>query len=264
MKPKYPPPEQMPTKQTPSKGITYVPVDFETTGLEPIDHELLSFVAGEYSVIQGKGRDELFVLETFADSMKNYNRNTTTILTYNGGTRYKRGFDLPWLRTKSVINGIPWALSGYNHIDLFPLITNMFNLDFNDYKLLKDLDVDELKKMIKHFGCTPGKKKDEHVSIIREFVSEDDIGKYLKEHVDKKVKPHNGLKDACLHLLKIEDFGVDGKMVPGIFQKWKETGDDSILKTILEYNKDDCDKTMALFEIVREYVNAGDISGELL
>lgn len=245
-------------------GIIYVPVDLETTGFEPIDKQILSFVAGEYSAIQDESRDELFVLNTFVDSMKNYNKNTTTILTYNGGTRYKRGFDLPWLRTKLLMNGLPWALSGYNHIDMFPIIQKMFILDFNDYKLLKDLNVDELKKMIKHFGSTPGKNKDEHVKIIKEFVSEDDINKYLKEHVDKKVKTHDGLKDACLHLLKIKDFGVDGKKVPGMFQTWKETGDDEILKLIIDYNKDDCDKTLALFEATREYLSPRDISGELL
>ena len=137
-------------------------------------------------------------------------------------------------------------------------------MDFMDYKTVKDLNVDEFKKMIVFFGSKPGKNKDDHISIISELVTEEEINDYLIEQVEQKVKPHYGLKDSCLHLLGIEEFGIDGKKVPGMFAEWKETGDDSIINSILEYNKDDCIKTKALFEAVKPYVSNRIMSGELL
>lgn len=245
-------------------GITYAPFDIETTDLYPIKSEVVSFCFGGFSAIQRTKDSEFFVLTELLQYANQLNKPTTTILTFNGGTWYKQGLDFPYMRTRFMKHGLPWPFKGFNHIDMFPIIQKMFIMDFMDFKTLKDLNVDELKKMIKHFGSTPGKNKDEHVSIIKEFVTEDDINKYLIEHVEKKVKPHYGLKDSCLHLLGIEDFGIDGKKVPGMFQTWKDTGDDSIIEEILAYNKDDCEKTLALFNEVQKYVSVRGMSGELL
>jgi len=245
-------------------GIEYAPLDIETTGLYPIESELVSFCFGGFSAIQRTKDSEFFVLTELLQYTNKLNKNTTTILTFNGGTNYKQGFDFPYMRTRFIKHGLPWPFKGFNHIDMFPIIQKMFIMDFMDYKTVKDLNVDELKRMIVFFGSKPGKNKDDHISIINELITEDEIKEYLIEHVDKKVKPHYGLKDSCLHLLGIEDFGIDGKKVPEMFAEWKKTGDDSIINTILEYNKDDCKKTMALFEAVKLCVSNRIMSGELL
>ena len=247
----------------PSEPIN-IAFDIETTGLYPLESELVSWSTENYGIIQTRTiteKDILVELNTYFGAM---NKHTTTIITFNGGTNYKQGFDLPWLRTKLIKHKLPWELKGFNHIDLFPIIQKMFIMDFMDYKTLKDLNVDELKNMIKHFGSKPGKNKDDHISIINELVTKEEVNEYLIEHIEKKVKPHYGLKDSCLHLLGMEGFGIDGKKVPRMFAEWKKTGDDSIINKILEYNKDDCGKTMALFEAVRPYVSNRTMSGELL
>ena len=245
-------------------GIEYAPLDIETTGLYPLESELVSFCFGCFSAIQRTKDSEFFVLTELLQYTNTLNKNTTTILTFNGGTIYKQGFDFPYMRTKFMKHDLPWPFKGFNHIDMFPIIQKMFIMDFMDYKTVKDLNVDELKKMIIHFGSKPGKNKEDHISIINELITEEEINGYLIEQVEQKVKPHYGLKDSCLHLLGIEDFGIDGKKVPSMFAEWKRTGDDSIINKILEYNKDDCEKTMALFEAVKPYVSNRTMSGELL
>ena len=247
----------------PSKPVN-IAFDIETSDLYPRTSELVSWSTEDYGIIQTRTLTEKDILMELCSYFEKMNRHITTIITFNGGTNYKKGFDFPYIRTKLVEYKLPWVFHGFNHVDLFPIILNNFTLDFLDYKVVKDLNVDELKKMIVYFGSKPGKNKDDHISIINEMITEEEINKYLIEHVEQKIKPHYGLKDSCLHLLNIKEFGIDGKKVPGMFAEWKETGDDSIINKILEYNKDDCIKTKALFEAVKLYVSNRTMSGELL
>ena len=238
--------------------------DIETTDLYPRTSEIVSWSTEKYGIIQTRTITEKDILMELCSYFEKMNKHTTTVITFNGGTNYKKGFDFPYIRTKLIQYKLPYVFKNFNHVDLFPIILNNFILDFLDYKVVKDLNVDELKKMIVFFGSKPGKNKDDHISIINELITEEEVNEYLIEHVDQKVKPHYGLKDSCLHLLGIEGFGIDGKKVPGMFAEWKETGDDSIVNEILEYNRDDCIKTKALFDEVKEYVSNRTMSGELL
>ncbi len=241
-----------------------VALDIETTGLDPLSSELVSWVCGEFSMIQSRSRDELFVLNSLNEALKMYNKNITTIITYNGGTFFSYGFDVVYLRTKCIKYKLPWELHGFNHVDLYPIIKKMLNLNFDEIGTLDDMKADELKKMAINFGLKAESTIKYNIVSINEMVEQDRILEYLQEKGFMKNKSHNGLKDTCLHLLGIEYFGVDGKKVPGMFAEWKETGDDSIINKILEYNKDDCMKTMALFEAVKPYVSNRTMSGELL
>ena len=241
-----------------------VALDIETTGLDPLSSELVSWVCGEFSMIQSRTRDERFVLNSLNEALGMYNKNMTTIITYNGGTFFSYGFDFVYLRTKFMKRGMPYLLHGFNHVDLYPIIKKMFNLNFDVIGTLDDLKADDLKKMAIHFGLKAETTMKYNIASINGMVDRDQIQEYLKEKGFMKNKSHNGLKDACFHLRGIEDFGIDGKKVPGMFAKWKETGDDSIINTILEYNKDDCKKTMALFESIKPYVSNRIMSGELL
>ncbi len=241
-----------------------IAIDIETTGLDPLSSELVSWVCGEFSMIQSRTQDEMFVLNGLNEALKHYNKNTTSIITYNGGTFFSYGFDFVYMRTKYMKYGMPYLLHGFNHVDLYPIIKKMFNLNFDVVGTLDDLKADELKKMAINFGLKAESTIKYNIASINEIVDQDQIQEYLEEKGFMRNKSHNGLKDACLHLLGIEDFGVDGKKVPGMFAEWKETGDDSIINKILEYNKDDCMKTMALFEAVKPYVSNRTMSGELL
>ena len=241
-----------------------IALDIETTGLDPLSSELVSWVCGEFSMIQSRSRDELFVLESLNGALKHYNKNITTIITYNGGTFYNPGFDFVYMRTKCMKYKLPWVFHGFNHVDMYPIIKKMFNLNFDVIGTLDDLKADELKKMAINFGLKAESTMKYNIASINEMVDQDQIREYLEEKGHMKNKSHNGLKDACFHLLGIKDFGVDGTKVPGMFAEWKETGNDSIITKILTYNEDDCIKTMALFDEVKKYVSNRTMSGELL
>ncbi len=246
------------------RPIEDVPFDIETTGIHPLETEIVSFVCGEFNMIQSSTRDELFVLKTIKQSVELMNKSTTTIITFKGGTLYSPGFDFPYLRTKFLKYGLAWPFKGYNHIDLFPIITKWFDLDFNELGTLNDLDAAGLKKFAIHFGLKAETTIKNNIVSIKEMVSEDQINEHLSELQLYKNKSHNGLKDACIHLLRAEDDGMRGEKVPGMFKEWKETHNDVILDNILEYNKADCEKTMRLFGAVRSMVPNRILLGELL
>lgn len=242
----------------------YIPLDIETTGLHPLETEIVSYVSGEFNMIQNATRDEEFVLNSMKEAMELLNKSTTTIITFMGGTIYSPGFDFPYLRTKFLKHGITWPFKGFNHIDLFPIIQKWFDLDFSELGTIEDLKAPELKKLVISFGLKPESNMKSNIAQTKEFVEQDQIDEYLAGIGLLKNKTHNGLKDACIHLLGMEDDGMRGEKVPGMFAEWKETHNDVILDNILSYNKADCDKTMRLFEAVRGMVPNRILSGELL
>ena len=177
---------------------------------------------------------------------------------------YSPGFDFPYLRTKFLKYGILWPFKCFNHIDLFPIIQKWFDLDFSELGTIEDLNAPELKKLVIHFGLKPESNIKSNIAQTKEFVEQDQIDEYLAGIGLMKNKTHGGLKDACIHLLGTEDDGMRGEKVPGMFKEWKESGDESILSKILDYNKADCDKTIALFEAIYGMVPNRILSGELL
>ena len=234
----------------------YTVFDLETMGLKPVTDEIISFVVGEHGQIQNEERTEIDLLKGFSEHIRSLPTDTI-LLTYMGGRTYSPGkmaFDLPVLRTKYVMNNLThlWPLKGRRHIDVFPLIKNGFILDFEDVGVISDMDTPGVNKMAKAMNIRPESTKGATMKSIEELVPEIQINQYLKEKGIMKNKTHDGLKDACLYLMKIKDDGMRGKEVPGLFTKWKETKDPDILDKILTYNIADCEKTLKLFLEIKE------------
>ena len=244
--------------------LEYLPLDFETTGKHPVKKQIVSCVFGDFAEIQTGNINEAGLLINLSEYAQSLNKSTTTIITYMGGTVYSPGFDWPFSRVRYLKHGLVWPFKGFNHIDLFPIIQKWFDLDFDELETIEDLKAPELKKLVIHFGLKPESNMKANIAQTKEFVEQDQINEYLVSTGLMKNKTHNGLKDACIHLLGMEDDGMRGEKVPGMFKEWKETHNDVILDNILDYNKADCEKTMRLFEAVRGMVPNRILSGELL
>jgi len=245
-------------------GIEYLPLDIETTGIHPLESELVSCVFGDFAEIQIEGINELGVLIDLSEYVRSLNKSTTTIITYRGGTMYSTGFDWPFLRVRYLKHGLVWPFKGFNHIDMYPIIQKWFDLDFSELGTIEDLKANELTKMVIHFGLKSEGNMKGNMAQTKMMVEQEQIDEYLSSIGLMKNKTHNGLKDACIHLLGMGDDGMRGEKVPGMFKEWKESHNDVILDNILTYNKADCEKTMALFEAVRDMVPNRILSGELL
>ena len=246
----------------------YLALDIETTGKHPLEQDpeaqVISCVLGDFAEIQTGNINEVGLLINLSEYAQSLNKSTTTIITFMGGTMYSPSFDWAYLRVRFLKNGLVWPFKGFNHIDVFPIIQKWFDLDFSELGVLEDLNASDLKKFAIYFGLTAETTIKNNLFSIRDMVSEDQINEHLKELGSMKNKTHNTLKDAAYHLLGIEDDGMRGKDVPPLFKKWQETGDEEIIKTILKYNKADCEKTMRLFEAVSGMVPNRILSGELL
>ncbi len=249
-------------------AIEYIPLDIETTGKHPLERnpkaQVISCVLGDFAEIQTKDKNEGELLMNLSEYVQGLPKSTTTIITFMGGTMYGPGFDWPYLRVRFLKNGLAWPYRGFNHIDMFPIIQKWFDLDFLELNTLEDLNATELKKFAIHFGLTAETTIKNNLFSIRDMVSEDQINEHLGELGMMKNKSHDTLKDSAFHLFGIEDDGMRGKDVPPLFKRWQETGDNEIIKTILKYNKADCDKTLMLFRGLCNYIPMRAISGELL
>lgn len=96
------------------RGSTILPFDIETTGLSGIEDTLLCAVAlagGRVSVFEGI--EDL--LEWAPDGVSGI------LLTYNGD-HWRGGFDMPFLRSLCIRNGMDWPFAGCMHLDLYPLV----------------------------------------------------------------------------------------------------------------------------------------------
>jgi len=253
--------------------LEIITFDIETTGFHPCDDdpldpgkkiEIVSWCANDYGIIQDKTHTEESVLRELSSYFMQKNKQNTRIVTFMGGTSRGTGFDFPFLRTVFTRYDVLWPFLDFNHVDMFPIIQQHYDLDYSELGVLKDFSAPELKKMAIHFGLKAESTMALNIASITEMVEQYHINEYIKEKGEMKNKTHNTLKDACLLLLKIKGFDIDGSIVPKMFAEWKKTGDDSILKTIMEYNKDDCIKTRALYEEAIKTVSRYEMRGKLL
>jgi len=102
------------------RGSRPIYFDIETTGFSGIEDRLICVVA-----LQGHHFSIYRKTAELAEAFKQ-GGVSGIIITYNG-ENWQSGFDIPFLRTVSICNGIPWFLKGYMHLDLYPLITKYIN-----------------------------------------------------------------------------------------------------------------------------------------
>lgn len=135
--------------------LTHVPFDIETTGLEtsarvtsvgfslPLgcrvflntgehefgceDAELWLRERFETHVDLSVHASETACLEAVATFLEEKVAPREYLLVAYNGERFKGGFDLPFLRTRYVLQTLPWPFDGIPYADILPLVQNRFN-----------------------------------------------------------------------------------------------------------------------------------------
>lgn len=158
--------------------------DIETTSLSSPDGEFICSVFyddNEYRVSEN-------ILE-LGELFFYLSKDKTLLVTFNG-ENYHGGFDFPWLRTKFNENILDWTLSGFPHLDIYPLIEKYFNFDFEEIKTISKsrLKADDVKKIAKENDIEYTNKKETYKKL-----KEKDDTDWL-EYTEEKVKGHYDLQ----------------------------------------------------------------------
>lgn len=159
-------------------------------------------------------------------------------------------FDFPFLRTRCVQHGIPWAFSGVNHLDL----RNAYKYDWNTTVM----DVGGFNKTpLKEFGNAIGApiKSGMYKNELHEAIEEHGYTvEQLKQFADAQGKEiptsSAGDMDGVYDLLVGED-------VPDPFESSKEAvtaWSDGEIDPIVRHNLADLKKTFGLVSVVHDYV----------
>jgi hypothetical protein len=70
---------------------------------------------------------EVELLEAVAEFLSDRIANSDYLLVAYNGERFNGGFDLPFLRTRYVLQGREWPFDGIPYADLLPIISDRFN-----------------------------------------------------------------------------------------------------------------------------------------
>lgn len=243
----------------------YVSFDLETTGLNAPECEVISYCLGDmpnamYSqTLQFNERELLLNLDS------NISEMSTGILTFNGGTKYNSGFDFSFLRTRCALQGVRWPFAGIPHIDIYPIIQKRFNTSTSYWPKLDQLLVDDLKTMMNVFGIEgKPKKKQDYIDTITELSEPHQISEYISDNFEPKRKDINNLKGAYELLTGDASGDMRGEDVPLLWDEYKNTGDATILESIKEYNRADCEKVEILWDLIQQCVPSRDLIPEVL
>lgn len=91
------------------------------------EHVVVSIHESEAAVLRAVG--------SFADERL---RGEDVLLVAYNGERWRDGFDLPFLRTRSAVTGVEWPFRGVPFADVMPVVTRRFNttVDGDDHSQL--------------------------------------------------------------------------------------------------------------------------------
>lgn len=169
-----------------------------------------------------------------------------------------RDFDLPFLRTRCVLNDIGWPISGVNSIDLVTVYkyqwqtTALDPTGFNKRPLKGfaehigiDVDGDMYKREIADAVEEKGYDTDE----LLKFADEED-----KDVPTKSVGTLDGIHDLLV-----------GDDIPDPFESSEEAVDaflDGNIDDVIRHNISDLKKTLDLVTLVKDYVPQGDLRVE--
>jgi len=215
----------------------YVCFDIETTGLLAGD-KVVSYclLEGGGDTASAYGADEKEILEQLSVDVKQV--AGWILVTYNG-ENWHGGFDVPFLRTRYLLNGMMdlYPFRGMWHIDLLPIVQKRFNTTVSENPRLEDLSAAELRELGK-----PKLTKAENIKWIRDNdPTMEKVQKFMVENDKWKIVSRNGLKYVS-GLFFGTEIGMTGEDVPAL----AEAGE---YELIHEYNVEDCRKTQKLLEV---------------
>lgn len=142
--------------------LNFVPFDIETTGFKAGDEDFVTTVVlyneGEYhiwlntdgdtdvdvdsvreSVIEESGLENVVLyvcdsegvlLRNVGDYLDSHTGDNTVLTAFNGETyRGDTDFDVPFLRTRCLMNGVPWIFDGYWFTDSYEVFSKLNRFD---------------------------------------------------------------------------------------------------------------------------------------
>lgn len=164
--------------------LDFAPFDIETTGFKAGDDDVITtFVMhhdGKYHVwlntdgnhanrdeikadiIEASGLDNvlLYLCETeglLQENVREYldlQADATTVLVAFNGEGYHTGFDVPFLRTRCLRNGVPWMLGGHWYTDPYDVLVDQNRLDttVTEDPTLDSLNTGDIKDFVDWAG----------------------------------------------------------------------------------------------------------------
>ena len=233
----------------------YVAFDIETTGLAADNDRIVSYCLLSESESVGMCCEctEEEMLEQLSVDVESA-LGGKILVTFNGDN-WSGGFDIPFLRTRYVINDMVdmYPFGGVKHIDLMPVLQKKFNTAMVKEASLDDLSAAQCKKLVQMCSIRPFTTKAENVKMLG-AVDYNHVGiveKYLNENTETKIVNKYGLKH-CYHLLFGGEVGMTGEDVPELWEKGE-------YNKIAEYNAEDCRMTARLLGVCLSTVPEYDI-----
>lgn len=206
-----------------------------------------------------------YVEETFGDN---------TVLTAFNGETYRGGFDLPFVRTRCLKNGVPWIFRGVEYIDSYEFFVdkNRFNTTITEAPDPDNLRKNEVANFIEDTGIDVNSSmaKYEMVGEIREIDGYETLLEdwYESTGREKDTTEAKSLDD--IHEILIEehitednwetDFPIEFEVVNGIdpFEESKEAVeayDNGDFASVIEHCIADVSKTVNLTKVMSLYIN---------
>jgi hypothetical protein len=179
---------------------------------------------------------------------ENYVSKPTTLIGFNSDK-----FDLPMIRTRCLLNDIPWELGGISSEDIMKTYQYKFNT--SDYDI-SGLNKKPLRKFGEHIGAPVDSDmyKSELIEIIKEYpYSDSELNAFLSEN------NHDQPTTTKQSLNEIFELLGDGVSYPDPFDNSSEAVtafNNGNIEDVIAHNICDLMKTVYLFETVTEYVSS--------
>lgn len=219
--------------------------DIETTGLTAAD-QIVCFTYDGKQCIQTKEKSEKDVLTELSKMVAKQENHL--LVTFFGGPKYGTapGFDIPTLRTRYLINGIPelFPFHGHSHVDMSEVALKYFNTMVLMEPRMEDLSAPQVVELTKECDLHPLKTKEANIRQLRseEVVLPIMVSEFIKKRVEPKAVTKHSL-DSIFKIYCPEadesllDEEYSGKDVPILFEKYKESKDPDWLRKIMEHNQ---------------------------
>lgn len=239
--------------------------DIETTGLTAAD-EIICYTYGSKQYIQTEEVSEKDVLIELSKTVEQQENHL--LVTFFGGPKYGTapGFDIPTLRTRYLMNGIPelFPFHRHSHLDMSEVALKYFNTMVLQEPTLESLSAAQVVELTKECDLHPLKTKDANIQQLRneETVLPIMVTGFIKKHVEPKAVTKHSLDS----IFKIYCPGADesllnekysGADMPVLFEKYKRMGDKHCAYAILEHNRNCHTKIQFLYDC---FIESGLVS----
>lgn len=239
--------------------------DLETTGLTAAD-QIVCYTYDGKQYIQAQDGSEKNVLIELSKTVEKQENHL--LVTFFGGPKYGTtpGFDLPTLRTRYLINGIPelFPFHGLRHVDMSEIALKFFNTMVLQEPTLDSLSATQVVELTKECDLHPLKTKDANIKQLKGETAfwEIEIQDFIKKHVEPKAVTKHSLDS----IFKIYCPGADesllnekysGSDMPELFRRYKELNSRQCGEMILEHNRNCHTKIQFLYDC---FIESGLVS----